>query len=435
MILLRQEESDSDAIESLEMKLGELANSFRKLNRQCALAEYKDLFNLNHCESLRVSILSIENVLEPRPLTTKLQRSNRLIDLDIIDKKYSSLYEQMRAKTDAKLEELAQQKLKAEREAADLKLFKERQALELIEQKQAKYTEELSKYDVKYLEVKKFLSHLTEKYLSGKQLQLDKLGDRQLLEQATSFKDAIQLHLNNIALYVEKNVNIESTAVNELTDKELNSIFSNLKENLISYIKIGEGFERELAQFSDNIDKKIEAEKERKAAEEALKIEHNRQLEENTRLSLIKQQETQQAKAKSLQLKLDQQNLVKSVNDDDKKGINHLTFVGYEANRNYLDKLRVDVEEPLNDKSLKMYKFDLQKSINFPLNSLLDDKTNEDNKRNFNEKIKTLLRLLAGQTCVITSTLTVNPSKHPLGVDFCMIYLARKIVEKGLFLK
>jgi hypothetical protein len=64
---------------------------------------------------------------------------------------------------------------------------------------------------------------------------------------------------------------------------------------------------------------------------------------------------------------------------------------------------------------MKTYKFDLQKAINFPLNSLLNDETNSENKRNFHDKIKTLVRLLAGQTCVITSTLTVNPTKHPKG--------------------
>ena len=66
-----------------------------------------------------------------------------------------------------------------------------------------------------------------------------------------------------------------------------------------------------------------------------------------------------------------------------------------------------------NNQELKNYKFDLQKAINFILNSLLDD--NNDNKRNFEDKIKTILRLLNGETCVITSILTVYPKKHPKG--------------------
>lgn len=95
------------------------------------------------------------------------------------------------------------------------------------------------------------------------------------------------------------------------------------------------------------------------------------------------------------------------------------------------EKYRKESEEALNTRDFKMYKFDLQKAINFPLNSMLEDKDSEENRRNFNEKIKTLIRLLSGQTCTITSTLTVNPTKHPKAIDFCLVYLARKIVEKG----
>lgn len=94
-------------------------------------------------------------------------------------------------------------------------------------------------------------------------------------------------------------------------------------------------------------------------------------------------------------------------------------------------RLRYETDQALSVPTLKMYKFDLQKAINFPLNSLLDDKTSDENKRNFSEKIKTLCRLLSGQTCTITSTLTVNPSKHPQAIDFCLVYLARKMVEKS----
>ena len=43
-----------------------------------------------------------------------------------------------------------------------------------------------------------------------------------------------------------------------------------------------------------------------------------------------------------------------------------------------------------------MYEFDLEKAVNFPLNSMLEYKSSEDNERNFNEKIKSLLRLLKG---------------------------------------
>jgi hypothetical protein len=164
---------------------------------------------------------------------------------------------------------------------------------------------------------------------------------------------------------------------------------------------------------------------------EAVRLEQEKLLkqkvEEEQRNALIKKQQEMAAAAELSE----KQTSVKSVNDHDKNGINHLTLGEIETNKKFFEQLRNQVEESLSDKSLKLYKFDLQKAINFPLNSLLDDKTNEENVRNFNEKIRTLCRLLAGQTCSITSTLVVNPTKHPNAIHFCLIYLAKKVVEKA----
>ena len=65
---------------------------------------------------------------------------------------------------------------------------------------------------------------------------------------------------------------------------------------------------------------------------------------------------------------------------------------------------------------LKKYRLDLQKAINFLLNSLLDDDV--DAKKNFDDKIKTILRILNGEICAVTSILTVNTKKHPKGLLF-----------------
>ncbi len=122
---------------------------------------------------------------------------------------------------------------------------------------------------------------------------------------------------------------------------------------------------------------------------------------------------------------------IKSINDNDTKGINIKTFERYENYRVMFEKGRKETDECFNIPNLKLYKFDLQKAINFPLNSLLDDETDEQNKRIFYERIKTLLKLFSGQNCAITTTLTVNPLKHPKAIEFCLFYLAKKIVEKG----
>jgi hypothetical protein len=120
-----------------------------------------------------------------------------------------------------------------------------------------------------------------------------------------------------------------------------------------------------------------------------------------------------------------------ALHDNDKQGINTRTFERYEKYRVIFEKIRKETEDCFSISNLKLYKFDLQRAINFPLNSLLDDNTDEQNKRIFYERVKTLIKLFSGQTCAITTTLTVNPTKHPKAIEFCLLYLAKKIVEKG----
>lgn len=97
-----------------------------------------------------------------------------------------------------------------------------------------------------------------------------------------------------------------------------------------------------------------------------------------------------------------------------------------------LSKNRAEFEVVFNaDASLKRYKFDLQKAINFTINALLDDEANPDSKKQFMEKVINIQRLLSGQTRPISSMLTVNPTKHPKAIDFLLEYLAKKLVEKS----
>ena len=128
-----------------------------------------------------------------------------------------------------------------------------------------------------------------------------------------------------------------------------------------------------------------------------------------------------------------EENSLKQVDLNNRNGIISDTFkLYYEKYRTSLEKLRQEVEQTIGSSNeLKMFRFDLQKAINFPLNSLLDDGDSLESKKMYLEKIKTVVKLLSGQTCMITSTLTVSTAKHPRGVDFCLLYLAKKIVEKG----
>ena len=195
---------------------------------------------------------------------------------------------------------------------------------------------------------------------------------------------------------------------------------------------------RETVQRLAKSEKEIQA---RIIQNEMMKMEQARQERENE--ARREQQEkaeaeaaASRARAEAEQARKDQgKQLVQSVNENDQQGINQKqTLSRYAATAQTLSQFRKETEETFGaDASLKTYRFDLQKAINFPLNSLLEDKGGEasENRRNFGEKIKTLVRLLSGQTCTITSTLTVNPSKHRRAIDYCLVYLARKLVEKG----
>lgn len=234
------------------------------------------------------------------------------------------------------------------------------------------------------------------------------LSDEILLAEAERYTQNIKIQLKNVSLFIETKV-IESKKLtaSDIPEKELDSLFTNLRENLMKFIHVGENFETQLKSFSQviegNLNKKIAKESEVKAAEEARKLaaETEKLEAEKNKLEQEKQEqnrleEIKRVKSKLAQEKIEIKNKVKTVNEDDKKGINHKTLTNYEATRNFFLKIQQDIEEPFKESSLKMYKFDLQKAVNFPLNSMLEEKSSEDNRRFFKEKIKTLIRLLNG---------------------------------------
>lgn len=318
-------------------------------------------------------------------------------------------------------------------------------------QNQIKYLNEISKYKTKYDEVKIFLEHLINQKLESKRNNIIHLANRQLDEQVNEFEISIKSHIKDVDAYVNKTIGrYNAVVVAEEKESQLDQIFASLSETLERFIRIGQDYEKKLTVLNtliQSLEKVKEKDTQDKLAEEQKKLELAKQKiaeavrleqeklfkqkeEEKQRNAVIKKQQ-EMAAAKAAAELAEKKTTVKSVNENDKNGINRLTQTEYETNKNFFERLRQETEESFSDRSLKSYKFDLQKAINFPLNSLLDDKTNDDNARNFNEKIRTLCRLLAGQTCSITSTLMINPSKHPNAINFCLIYLARKLVEKA----
>jgi nucleoporin GLE1 len=388
--------------------------------------ENKDVFNKSFIESIQFMVKDIDQELK-----SETKNSSELI---LIEEKYLKLSKETNEKLEIKITDHLKAKIKKEKEEKD-------------KRNQEKYLEEIQKYKTKYIEVKKFLEHLIKDKLESKKNTINSLANKQLNEKIDDFELTIKSHINDVDSYVsktfEKNMSI---VVADQKEAELDKIFANLSENLDRYIRIGRDYENKLANLItaiQNIEKSKEKEQNLKLAEEKKKAEQAKQetirleqekqhQEEALRIANTKKQEEEAAtaakKASEISEKLE---TVKNVNVNDKNGINALTLSEFDSNRIFFDKIRNEVETTLGEQSLKMYKFELQKAINFPLNSLLDDKTNEENVRNFNDKIRTFIRLLSGQTCAITSTLVVNPTRHPCAIDFCLVYLAKQIVEKA----
>lgn len=198
----------------------------------------------------------------------------------------------------------------------------------------------------------------------------------------------------------------------------------------------------------ETAEKKLAQEKaDQEAAERLLK---QKQLDEKLRLEkeeaekILKQKQEAEAKlalekAQQVKKELEEKKskLTETLNENDKRGANQKTLSNYyDPNREQASRLRTQLDTTFSASPvLKAYKFDLQKAVTFPLNTILDSKEAKGDmneyRRNVVEKIKILVRLLGGQTCSITSTLTVNTSKHPMAVQFCLVYLAQKLVEKG----
>lgn len=97
----------------MEELLSDLAKQLRLLQRRCENPEVTHLFDNNFMASLRSSIMVIERVKDDGKKTnmTQIQLQNRIIDLNIIERKYSQVFEDIEDKVTAKLDQFAKQKV------------------------------------------------------------------------------------------------------------------------------------------------------------------------------------------------------------------------------------------------------------------------------------------------------------------------------------
>lgn len=391
-----------------ESRLSNLINSVKELKQKCDTHEHREEFDLSFHENLTKSLELIEQFKSKPSLeeTYVKQMEDELLTI-------TRAYEQKMIDISLKIKER-----------------RERLELEKSEQNKTNFQNEVKAYKSKFDNLAKFLMHLiTNLDLKIQEIKALK-NPNDFLNQAKNLFDAIESNIKEIHAIID--FNFMKSVENETI---FNKVLSDLNLNLLKYTKNKELFESKLEDLNQSVKtaldlhriatlkekETIEAAQRLKEAQEAAALKQKQKEDEEKAAARVIQENRVAARNK----------LVQNIHDSDKNGINQEKQKSYEILMKSFDKIRSDAETALSSSSYKSHKFDLQKSINFPLNSLLEDNTNEENRRNFDEKIKTLLRLLSGQTVNITTSLRVAPSTHPKSIEFCLVYLARKLVEKG----
>ena len=402
-------------MQEIETRLTSLTSTLKSMKARCESSEFKNIFDTSFHEHLNKNIESIEMIKTVEPSSKP-----NLTNLKQLAEKYSQLAEEMDQKINTEIQEFNKEKTRKEELEREKKIQEEKEK-ELMKN----FLSELSINESKFRGVVNDLAKIREA-INAKASSIKNLNNPSLNNQFKELLDMCQSSMNEIETYINKN--IKTVPTHALNEKVMHEIRNNLSQTMIKCVQTKDIIQAKYNGFNENLNKvvkeKEEEEKRRKAAEEAMKLKIAQEAE-------AKKLAEQAAANKLAQQKEIKKQQVQSVNDADKKGINSSALASYEQTREKFERIRKEVEDCFSHTSQKLYKFDLQKAINFPLNSLLEDNTSEENRRLYADKIKTLLRLLSGQTCAITTTLTVNTGKHPRAVDFCLVYLARKIVEKG----
>ena len=279
-----------------------------------------------------------------------------------------------------------------------------------------------------------------------------------IVKKNERFNDTFFKSLNDSLEEIQKviNVNLKNFLVDK--SKLYCETEANLDNIVATYLQSYEKFIKNFKEFETKVNNVINIIKdEETAAKQAALVPPTQIVEANTKqAALVSPTQNVEANINQTPQSLDNLKVVskpttKSVfSHFSPSGISPHALTKYKELINHYKNSQIEFDSIFNEPQLKSYKNDLQQAINFTLNSLLEDENQSNNKRNFEDKIKTLLRLFNGDTCVITSILTVNPKRHPKGlihffiflklaesflknlaIEFCLNYLARKIVEKG----
>ncbi|CAF0786394.1 unnamed protein product [Brachionus calyciflorus] len=411
-----------------EERLHKLVERFKSLSHKCKTQDFED----NTFER------TIQKSIEDIDLRKKSANVKNLSQLKAIEAKYSKIA----TKSNEDIEDAIVAKQRAKKEEEEKRIKRELENKIKKVELEKKFINNLNEFKRIFQQLKAD-NEKQDLNLESKSCFIQTLSTNNLMLEANHLKNSIENFINQIddeLKRIEKY--LTQNFVDNLTEKLSEDITKNLRDNCLDFKNQNEEIEKKLNQIELDVQKSLNELIQTKKAKEQFELERQRlkeakELEEKLAEKAYKEKLEKEAELKRQQKqeeekkKLESVTRVQNVEQNNKAGINSVTLINYEKIKNFFDQLRRETEEALNVREFKMYKFELQKAINFPLNSLLEDKNSDEARRIFDEKIITLVRLLSGQNCTITSTLTVSASKHPKAIDFCLVYLARKLVEKG----
>jgi hypothetical protein len=383
------------------------------MRSRCETSQCPQSFDAQFYQEIASNVEQIEQI-SAQQLTSKDIDFN---SLNQIVEKFARIEQDLNAKIAAEITQFA--RLEAERQKKAHEQQQQLQAEILAQQKRAEFTQRLKSNQSALTDQQNKLQSFIQTLSNGKYVNIQRFQNDQLNQTAGKLIDSVNQTLRDLQNFI----NNESNKFSNAKETEFDQIDAKLTETVKKFSGLETNFASELKQIDLLIEKcEQELASREKAAAEAKKAQE--EAAERAKQAAEKQRRDEEAKKAAA---------VTNLNDNDKQGINSLTLAKYETYQKQFSEFRKDAEDALSAANLKMYRFDLQKAINFPLNSMLEDKEGDssENRRNFVEKIKTLGRLLSGQTCTITSTLSVNPSRHAKSIDYCLVYLARKLSEKS----
>lgn len=407
--------------------------TFKEIDDVFKCDEAKDIHFLKNFESkYSNSVIELEQKVEKEILEKKKLEGEMLRNKKIEEEKLKKMQQLQKFTTDIS---------KSKTNLVDLKVLNEKRLKEIEDKRSLIQSLENENLLNQMNDLKYFLENLIK--------QIDNYLNQIENKNSPSFIETIdQTVLAQTLKIIEDNIGTfrAQTGESKLKIDNLQNDVQYLLNKLVEAKKAKEKLEqhrlkevREMeAMLAERaMNEKLAKEMEAKMAQEKLELEQQRLKELKEMEAKLAERAMNEKLAKENEIKkkeekskmLESFNKIQNVDENNRTGINKSTLEFYKKVEKHINHIRKESEQALNAKEFKLYKFELQKAINFPLNSLLG--TDENSDVNFHDKIKTLLRLLSGQICRVTSTITIDACRHPRAIDFCLVYLARKIVEKG----